>query len=68
MLDHVLQFDVEVERFNKWIVKKTLHLLGHKVSGFDSYSVLNKLPQRKTAVSLIKTDQALYHLKFLIDM
>ena len=45
MLDHVLQFKEEAEKvFNK-IIRSNLYLLAHNGSGFDSYVVLNNLPQ-----------------------
>ena len=60
MLDYVLQFKGEPKRFNNKIVKYNLYLLAHKELRFDSYVVLNTLPQRRTVVSLIKTDQVLF--------
>ena len=52
-LDYVLQYKGEPKRINKRIVKYNLYLITHKGSGFDSYVVLNNLPQWRT-VSLIK--------------
>ena len=54
MLDYVLQFKGEAKRINNKIVKYNLHLIAHKGSGFDSYVVLNHLPQWRTVVTLIK--------------
>ena len=45
MLHYVLQFKGEAKRVINKIVKYNLYLLAHKGSGFDSYFVLNKLPQ-----------------------
>ena len=45
MLDYVLQFKGEAKRINNKIVKYNLYLIAHKGSGFDSYVVLNNLPQ-----------------------
>ena len=59
-LDYVLQLKGEPKRVNNKIVKYNLYLLAHKGSGFDSYVVLNNLPQWRTVVSLIKTDQVLF--------
>ena len=53
MLDYVLQYKGEPKRNNNKIVKYNLYLIAHKGSGFDSYVVLNNLPQWRT-VSLIK--------------
>ena len=54
MLDYVLQFKGEAKRIITKIVKFNLYLLAHKGSGFDSYVVINNLPQWRTVVSLIK--------------
>ena len=54
MLDHTLQFKGEAKKVNNKSVKYNLHLLAHKGSGFDSYFILNNLPQWRTVVSLIK--------------
>ena len=48
MLDSVLQYKGEPKRINNKIVKYNLYLIAHKGSGFDSYVVLNNLPQRRT--------------------
>ena len=53
MLDYVLQYKGELKRINNKIVKYNLYLIAHKGNGFDSYVVLNNLPQWGT-VSLIK--------------
>ena len=45
MLDFVLQLKGESKNFKTEIVKNNLYLFPHKVSGFDSYVVLNNLPQ-----------------------
>ena len=45
MLDHVLSFKGEVEKINSKIVEYNLYAIAHNGSGFDSYVVLNKLPQ-----------------------
>ena len=45
MLDYVLQFKGEPKKVSNRIVKYNLYLLAHNGSGFDSYVVLNNLPQ-----------------------
>ena len=45
MLDYVLQFKGEPKRMNNKIVKSILYLIAHKGKGFESYVVLNNLPQ-----------------------
>ena len=63
MLDYVLQFKGEPKRINNKIVKYNLYLIAHKGSGFDSYVVLNNLPQWRTVVSLIKNGSGIVSLK-----
>ena len=63
MLDYVLQFKGESKRINKKIVEYNLYLLPHKGSGFDSYMVLNNLPQWRTVVSLIGNGSGIVSLK-----
>ena len=62
VLDYVLQFKGEPKRFNNEIVKYNLYLIALKGSGFDSYVVLNKLPQWRTLVSLIKNGSGIVSL------
>ena len=63
MLDYVLQFKEEPKRINNKIVKYNLYLVAHKGSGFDSYVVLNDLPQWRRVVSLIKNGSGIVSLK-----
>ena len=63
MLDYVLQFKGEAKRINNKIVKYNLYLIAHEGSGFDSYVVLNNLPQWRTVVSLIKNGLGIVTLK-----
>ena len=63
MLDDVLQFKGEPKRLNTKSVKYNLYLIAHKGSGFDSYVVLNNLPQWRTVVSLIKKGSGIVSLK-----
>ena len=62
MLDYVLQYKGEPKRTNNKIVKYNLYLIAHKGSGFNSYVVLNNLPQWRT-VKLIKNGSGIVSLK-----
>ena len=62
MLDYVLQFKGEPKRIINKIVKYNLYLIAHKGSGFDSYVVLNNLPQWRT-VKLNKNGSGLVCLE-----
>ena len=64
MLDHVLQYKGEPKRINNKIVKYNLYLIAHKGSGFDSYVVLNNLPQWRS-FKLIKNGSRIVSLKIL---
>ena len=63
MLDDVLQFKGAAKRVNRKIVKYNLYILAHNSSDFDSYVVLNNLPQWRTVVSLIKNGSGLVSLE-----
>ena len=45
MLDHILQFKGEAKGVNNKINEYNLYLRAQKLSGFDSYLVLNNLPR-----------------------
>ena len=62
MLDYVLPFKGEPKRKNNKIVKYNLYLIAHNGSGFDSYVVLNNLPQWRT-VKLIKNGSGIVSLQ-----
>ena len=62
MLDYVLQNKGEPKRINNKTVKYNLYLIAHKGSGFDSYAVLNNLPQWRT-FKLIKNGSGIVSLK-----
>ena len=62
MLDYVLQYKEEPKGINNKIVKYNLYLIAHKGSGFDSYVVLNNLPQWRT-FKLIKNGSGIVSLK-----
>ena len=61
-LDYVLQFKGEPKRINNKIFKNKLYLIAHKGSGFDSYVVLNNLPQWR-AFKLIKNGSGIVSLQ-----
>ena len=63
LLDYVLQFKGEAKRVNKKIVDYSFYLIAHKGSGFDSYVVLNNLPQWRTVVNLNKNGACINSLK-----
>ena len=62
MLDYVLQYKREPKRINNTIVIYNLYLIAHKGSGFDSYVVINNLPQWRT-VRLIKNGSGIVSLE-----
>ena len=63
MLDHILQFKGEAKGVNKNINEYNLYLRAQKLSGLDSYLVLNNLPRWWTAVNLIKNRSSIVSLK-----
>ena len=65
MLHYVLQFEGEATEINNKTVKNKLYLLAHRESGFDSYVVLNNLPQWRTVVILIKNGSGIVSLKII---
>ena len=66
MLDYVLQFKGEPKRVINKVVKYNLYLKAHKGSVFDSYVVLNNLPQWRT-VKLIKNGSGIVSHKIFSD-
>ena len=52
MLDHVLHFKEQAKKGKNKIVKGKLYTLAPNGSGFDSFSVLNNLPQWRTSFLL----------------
>ena len=58
-----MQFKGEPKKLVKEIGKYNLHISAHNGSGFDSYVVLNILPQWRTVVSLIKNGSGIISLK-----
>ena len=63
MLDHVLSFKGEPKNVKNKIVENNLHLIAHNGIGFDSYVVLNNLPQWRSVVKLIKNGRGIVSLK-----
>ena len=63
MLDHVLSFKGEPKKVKNKIVEYNLYLIAHNGSGFDSYVVLNNLPQWRSVVKLIKNGRGIVSLK-----
>ena len=63
MLDHVLSYKGEPKKDKNKIVEYNLYLIAHNGSGFDSYVVLNNLPQWRSVVKLIKNGAGIISLK-----
>ena len=63
MLDHVLSFKGEPKKVKNKIVEYNLYLIAHNGSGFDSYVVLNNLPQWRSVVKPIKNGAGIISLK-----
>ena len=63
MLDHVLSFKGEPKKIKNKIVEYNLYLIAHNGSGFDSYVILNNLPQWRSVVKLIKNGAGIISLK-----
>ena len=53
----------ENQKSQNRIVEYNLHLVAHNGSGFDSYVVLNKLPQWRSIVDFIKSRDGIVSLK-----
>ena len=63
MLDHVSSFKGEPKKVKNKIVEYNLYLIAHNGYGFDSYVVLNNLPQWRSVVKLIKNGAGIVCLK-----
>ena len=63
MLDHVLSFKGEPKKVKNKLVEYNLYLIAHNRSGFDSYVVLNNLPQWRSVVKLFKNGAGIVSLK-----
>ena len=65
MLDHVLSFKGAVKKVNNKTVEYNLYLIPQNGSSFDSYVVLNNLPQWRSVVNLIKKEAGIVSLKII---
>ena len=63
MLDHVLSSKREPKKIKNKIVEYNLYLIAHNGSGFDSYVVINNLPQLRSIVKPIKNGAGIVSLK-----
>ena len=63
MLYHVSLFKGEPKKVKNKIVEYNLYLIAHNGSGFDSYVVLNNLPQWRIIVKPIKNGAGNISLK-----
>ena len=54
MLDNVFSFEGEPKKVKNKNVEYNFYLIAHNGSGFDSFVVLNKLPQWRSVVKLIE--------------
>ena len=63
MLDLVLSFKGEPKKNKNKIVEYNLFLIAHNGSGFNSYVVLNILPQWRSVVKPIKNGTGIISLK-----
>ena len=68
MLDHVLSFKGEAKKVNNKIVENNLFLMAHNGRGFDSYGVLNNLPQWRSIVDFLKNGAGTVSLKIFNGM
>ena len=64
MLDHVSSFKGEAIKVKNKIVEYNIYLIAHNGSGFDSYVVINNLPQRRSVVILNKKGAGIISFKF----
>ena len=63
MLDHALSYKGAPKKCKIKIAEHTLYLIAHIGSRFDSYVVLNNLPQWRSVVKLIKNRAGIVTLK-----
>ena len=63
MLNHVLSFKGEPKKVKNKTVEYNLYLIAHNGSRFDSYVVLNNLPQWRSVVKLIKNGRGIVSSK-----
>ena len=65
MLDQILSSKGEPKKVKNKIVEYNLYLIAHNGSGFDGYVVVNKLPQWRKVVKLIKNGAGIVSLKIV---
>ena len=63
MLDRVTSFKGEPKKIKSKVVEYNLYLIAHNGSAFDSYVVLNNLPQWRSVVKLIKNGAGIISFK-----
>ena len=63
MLDLVLSFKGEPKKVKNKFVEYNPYLIAHNGTGFDSYVVLNNLPQWRSIVEVIKNGRGIVSLK-----
>ena len=63
MLDYVLSFKGDPQKVKDRIVENIPYLIAHNGNGFDSYVVINKLPQWRSIVDFIKNGAGFVSLK-----
>ena len=68
MLDDVVSFKGDSKKGKNRIVNYNTYLIPHNGSGFDSYVVLNILPQWRSVVKLIKIGAGIVSLRFFMEM
>ena len=66
MLDHSLSFEGEAKRVRNKIAECNLYNIAQNGSSFDSYVVLNNLPQWRSVVNLIKNGAGIVSLNLII--
>ena len=63
MLDHVLSFEGEPKKVKNEIIEYNLYLIAHNGNYFESFVLLNNLPQWRRVVKLIKNGAGIISLK-----
>ena len=63
VFDHDLSFKSETKTVNNKIVEYNLYLIAHNDYVFDSYVVLNNLPQWRSVINLIENGAGIVSLK-----
>ena len=66
MLDYVLTFQGEANKVKNKNVEYDLCLRAHKGSDFDSFAVINNLPQGRSVAKLVRNRARIFSLKIFI--